>query len=361
VLGQAHLDLDGEGVKPCYKILPPAGEFRWIRRSQLVRQPPVKHEPVDDPETDIELIQFETPNKPESALSLAQATDEDSGREDAPLSLIEPPAVPPVNAQGTPHSISPDTPNMTERLEPSVGPVTTRQGRSSTAIAPPAFGLPAKGEIVPPKSALPGVSAPTFPYARPISSVRRGPLGPVGKLRLGQELIELELELTRQITQSPETWSLQELRSRAQAVIDTSDEARHRSIGQRIIAKIAQLDDIKRRHESLLAEKNRMARRAPLANTYAYSAPDRPAAAIESSYDGIGWLMPVVTDHPSIPRYVLTDAEGNIKQFVSPKPGLNLSRFEQKRIAIYGQRGYLPTYDQPHLMAERIITLDKVR
>ena len=196
------------------------------------------------------------------------------------------------------------------------------------------------------------------------------PLGPIGKLRLGQELIDIEMQLTQRIAQPPETWQLTELRSRAQAVIDTSDEARHRSTGQRIIAKIAQLEDVKRRHKILLAEQNRLANRT---NTNAYQAnesslrsPYGPSAtsssaAIESSYDGVGWLMPVVTDHPSIPRYVLTDAEGNIRQFVSPKPGMNLSHYEQKRIAIYGQRGYLPTYNQPHLMAERIISLDKTR
>ena len=151
-------------------------------------------------------------------------------------------------------------------------------------------------------------------------------------------------------------------------MIDTSDEAKQRLTAQRIIAKIAQLEDVKRRHGVLLEQQDRLASRVNVGNAYAYQAntsdatdPYSPSPAVESSYDGMGWLMPVVTDHPSIPRYVLTDAEGNIKQFVSPKPGMNLSRYEQKRIAIYGQKGFLPTYNQPHLMAERIITLDKIR
>ena len=71
--------------------------------------------------------------------------------------------------------------------------------------------------------------------------------------------------------------------------------------------------------------------------------------------------MPVLTNRSDVPRYVLTDDQGQVLQFVTPQPGLNLSRYERTKIGVFGRRGYIPSLNQPHLMAERIISLDKVR
>lgn len=79
---------------------------------------------------------------------------------------------------------------------------------------------------------------------------------------------------------------------------------------------------------------------------------------VANNYDGTGWLMPVVTDRSDMPRYVLTDSKGNVKQFVTPQPGLNLQRYLRKKIAIYGQERYMQDMKRPHLTAERIISLD---
>ena len=71
--------------------------------------------------------------------------------------------------------------------------------------------------------------------------------------------------------------------------------------------------------------------------------------------------MPVVTNKQGLPRFVLTDDAGKVLQFVTPQPGINLSRYLRQKIGIYGQPGYLPAFQRPHLMAERIVTLNAVR
>ena len=71
--------------------------------------------------------------------------------------------------------------------------------------------------------------------------------------------------------------------------------------------------------------------------------------------------MPVVTNRAGMPRYALTDDNGNVMQFISPQPGLNLSSYVRKRIGVFGQRSYLANVEKPHLTAERIVSMRQIR
>jgi hypothetical protein len=55
----------------------------------------------------------------------------------------------------------------------------------------------------------------------------------------------------------------------------------------------------------------------------------------------------------------LVDADGKPLYFVTPTPGLNLSRYVNKQVGVYGRRGYMEQLKTPHVMAERIIDLDR--
>ena len=61
------------------------------------------------------------------------------------------------------------------------------------------------------------------------------------------------------------------------------------------------------------------------------------------------------------PPYALLNAEGDVLQYVSPAPGLNLHRYERKQVGIYGQRNQSASLNKPHLTAERIVDLDRQR
>ncbi len=175
---------------------------------------------------------------------------------------------------------------------------------------------------------------------------------------LDEELADIDLKLAENVLQAPETWTLSTLRMRTQAVIDASHDTRIRGAAQRLLVKITQFEDVRRRHKQLIADGS------PTTDTPGGAVPAvqmlsaTPAGLTGVNYDGAGWLMPVYTNRRDIPRYVLTDERGNVLQFVTPQPGLNLRNFERQRIGIFGQQSRVASLEHPHLVAERIVTLD---
>jgi SH3-like domain-containing protein len=97
--------------------------------------------------------------------------------------------------------------------------------------------------------------------------------------------------------------------------------------------------------------------------------PDSGAATVNTTvYDGRGWLVPVVSRKgrqfsPSnyMPPFALTDNDGNVLQFVTPAPGVNLHRYVKQEIGIFGQQRPLEHLTEPHVTASRIVMLDRHR
>ena len=227
-------------------------------------------------------------------------------------------------------------------------------------------------------------------------------------------MADINLELTNEVSQPPEFWELDELRIRTQAVIDASQVAEVRDQAQRQLARIAQFQDVQRRgtalssritttdNATLIARLPGSQLTGPLPGTGTFLAqnarspnyagasrsrfstgavpgppgfnranPGQPAyGAVASAsqppsqrinYDGSGWLMPVVTGKRGVPQYVLTDDNGRVLQFITPQPGVKLNSYVRQKIGVFGQKTFLPSYERPHLVAERIVTLNRVR
>lgn len=187
-------------------------------------------------------------------------------------------------------------------------------------------------------------------------------------LVVANELTRVAKDLTFMASRPYTEWELNSLRNRTRAIIDASETSALREQGQQLLARIAQFEDLQRRYRRW--DRNFVARTPSgtsvgLAraggnsgsNAWGDSAPPTNV----TQYDGFGWLRPVLTQSPNTPRYVLVDNHGNILQFVSPSPGLNLNGYENKQVGVYGQRGFLPSMKQPHLVAERIVTIDRLR
>ena len=352
ILGSTEVALEDGQDLMCYEIAPPAGEFRWMRTRDISRDSPqdqLHAAPQGSDASDSwgaktdELVNFADDGIPLTSMQSSHV-DHASSIDDRQSEVQ--------GVQLTQFTADPDSrakPPMPAESLGLIDPPSRQLDRPTADVADERRspdGLPYRGFS----------SESLLPAMRSISSSPQPlELGPIGKLRLGQELIDIELQLTKQVCQSPATWHLSDLRTRAQAVIDASHDPRQRATAQHIIAKIAQFEDVRRRQKTIVS------------SNFDRTAPERQlvsqgtARAGEPAYDGTGFLMPVVTQDPNIPKYVLTDEQGNIVQFVSPKPGISLKRYEQQRVGILGERGYLPTYNQPHLMAERIITLEKTR
>lgn len=89
------------------------------------------------------------------------------------------------------------------------------------------------------------------------------------------------------------------------------------------------------------------------------AAPTGPAA--DPRYDGKGWLMPVLSRRSELPPFALTDDQGQILQYVSPAPGLNLHRYVKQEVGVYGHRGQNPRLGAAHLTVQRVVVLDRHR
>lgn len=78
-------------------------------------------------------------------------------------------------------------------------------------------------------------------------------------------------------------------------------------------------------------------------------------------YDGYGILKPVHSTKRPAPPFALVNEEGKILKFVTPAPGMNLRRYVNEQVGIIGQRGVVADLNMDHVTAERIIELKRHR
>ncbi len=215
---------------------------------------------------------------------------------------------------------------------------------------------------------------------------------------LGQ-LASLELELSRIVTQDIGTWPLEDLQSRlVELRRGTGDPEARRAI-EHLWKRAQEFADLQQRHRQLLSggpaaiqapaaepllpngppvsndvaltgATNAVTRRAPAMRNRvpAYGAnPNASAGAMNSAapapgpaaYAGQGWLVPVLTSRTDLPRFALTDAQGQILHFVTPAPGLNLRRYLRQQVGIVGSSRAGRTGEPGPLLAERVVVLDR--
>jgi hypothetical protein len=54
------------------------------------------------------------------------------------------------------------------------------------------------------------------------------------------------------------------------------------------------------------------------------------------------------------------DDQGQVIQYVTPAPGVNLHLYERKKVGIYGQKGTAASLNAPMITAHRIVDLDRL-
>ncbi len=197
-------------------------------------------------------------------------------------------------------------------------------------------------------------------------------LGPETSL----SLIELELHVSQECLKPTDQWDFKPLKVQAKRLIESGESPLERGKARLLLEKIEEFSAF---HERKLASEEGFVAgtgplKMPLASDDKLGATERssdPAASftgagIDPRYDGRGWLMPVITRASSsrdvnqyTPPFALTDAQGNVLQFVSPSPGLNLRRYSRMQVGIYGQISPLDQFTKPHLTAHRIVVLSR--
>jgi hypothetical protein len=335
ILGEKSVKAEGESEQ-WLKIAPPAGEFRWIHLRDVSRQmPPPQAEPES---VVVEPSQLQQPPEPRRLEQAGQAIAlQDLERPDARrLPLVERAQF--QAAGGSPvKAISPDgfvpRKRASEHLTPQPAP---------TAPLPRA---PQPLRSQPVSNALPQSVT-----SQPLVSTM--PRSAVSDEDLAAQLERIELDLSLMVAQDKSLWDLNSIKTRLANLVERGGDPASRGRARLVLEKVDQF-------ERAFAVQDYGPIRS--AKTATSSAPPASGSLADPRYDTQGWLKPVISrqgDKPIAP-YAVVDQDGQPLCFITPQPGLNLRRYENKPVGVYGRRGYLAELKKPHVTAERIIELDR--
>ncbi|MCI0357423.1 MAG: SH3 domain-containing protein [Planctomycetaceae bacterium] len=162
------------------------------------------------------------------------------------------------------------------------------------------------------------------------------------------ELAQLELDLSLMVAQDKSTWNLAAIRARAEKLVEHGPTAAERGQARLLLDKIKQFEDA-----------FSVADQGLLASSAAGGSELPPGSPYAPRYDAKGWLKPVVSRTKPAAPYAVVDEDGKPLCFVTPSPGLNLARYSNKQVGLFGKRGYIEALKTPHVVAERVIDLER--
>ena len=153
------------------------------------------------------------------------------------------------------------------------------------------------------------------------------------------------VQLSVIVSRPSEQWNLAPLRDSAMMWIERGETPLIRGEARLLLDRIERFEAVRQRSSA-----------SPLTppSNYSEGIPLRsPASDSEMS----GWLVAVHTSLPGQPEFALTDDLGNVKAYVRPTTGLNLRRYVQQPVTVFGPQGYLPNLGAKQVVADRVVRL----
>ncbi|MEI6526950.1 MAG: hypothetical protein WCP62_13045, partial [Planctomycetota bacterium] len=142
-----------------------------------------------------------------------------------------------------------------------------------------------------------------------------------------------------------EQWNLAPLRDSAQMWIERGETPLVRGEARLLLDRIERFESVRQRSSMTPL---------PPPTNYSDAVPMRsPASESEMS----GWLVAVHTSLAGQPEFALTDDLGNVKAYVRPTTGLNLRRYVQQPVTVFGPQGFLPNLNAKQVVADRVVRL----
>ena len=378
VLGQKEVAGDDGGKETWLKIAPPAGEFRWIHASQVSREAPsafVAVLPESDQWSSRPLGRRQTAasraDEPTGAVEPRSAADSPFRRSSMELRDL----VPVVRPAGFRRELVDSAVQQAAHEAEITTPATSRP-RSPDGFVPrqPRPGQPrlpaAKRGAVPLMS-----SSPSLPlsHSPPLSTSGRGgegargssghasrapavtdqeaqPAAGISSAAVQRRLEEIDTALSLMISGDRSQWNLSALKREVQKLVEQGATPVDRGEARFMLEKI------ERFAEAFGMEDDDGTLDLPVGSAAARKAALEAATA--PKYDGTGYLTAVRAARPVAP-YALLDEHGNRQCYVTPVPGFNLRAYENRQIGVFGKRGYMSDVGASHLLAERVVDLDK--
>jgi hypothetical protein len=330
ILGLRRLvSVKTDNPMPWYMISPPAGEFRWIHESDLSPSPPKEIAPSHD-------AILPALSRPDSA------DDRQPDAVDHIAYLLQ--------ADQSEPRIA-----VTRHLEELVRPGTSPHYPQRAILTPRSTS----------QRRLAAVDV-TMDDGTIDDELLTGN-APNGRSEVDRrELAKLELALARTVIGVPEQWRLKPIEYRARFIIETTRDAGVRQRAQSLLSKLIDFDDVRRRQMARATASDTHSGQALRASPSSRMSSNTVVgsgvlAANNVDYAGRGYLMPVISQQPNAPKFALTDSNGQILKFVFPAPGVNLSNYERKEIAVIGQQSARKQFGRPRLIAHRIVELNRVQ
>lgn len=196
--------------------------------------------------------------------------------------------------------------------------------------------------------------------ASPLPNMRdaaTAPITPSIDQPLTDRLRELDIQLGMEIVKPAEHWNLQPFADGLRQFQATAGDQELRQIA----TLQNKLERLRETQQNLVR-----AMRLPVALPSVGTGPIGAGVASPTSvtqdmqYDAVGWLNELVQNHGgSQSTYVLQDDQGRITHHISPSPGLNLHRYLKTKIGVKGVRGFHQRYNVEHITADRIVVLER--
>jgi uncharacterized protein YgiM (DUF1202 family) len=349
VLGKKQVEGADGTTQLWLKIAPPAGEFRWVqsrqvrkaKKSELAAKDtaqPVERKTLEDseaPKKAAEPVAVQ-PRVPRSNVLLSDLQEEKPkpsprARKEEPVAEGDENTLFPVRTVA--HE-EPIVESPTKSLSPD-GFVARKRHPSSPPTSPANSNRLAQ---VPTKA-----NAPTGRIASATSSAPPSTSAVSGD-EVSRDLEELDVQLSLLLSRDKSTWNFSTIKERVQRIVETAATPGDRGQARFMLDKIRRFEDA----------------------FDVQSVPEaKPATPLVSrdfrAYDAEGWLTAVKSSTKLVAPYALVDAEGKRICFVSPAPGLGVSSHLDKRVGLYGKRGLIPELNEPHVLASRVVDLDKAR
>ena len=185
------------------------------------------------------------------------------------------------------------------------------------------------------------------------------------------------VHLTRQVAGPTEEWNFSELRNQASSWVENGATAMVRGEARLLMERIERFESLRQRTLGLALDATMIAQKSignaavaairqtgnvtPASATNAGVSESIVSNAVDTSPmvegDASGWLVQVHTSIKGQPEFALTDDAGKVITYVQSTASLNLRRYLQQPVTVYGVRGYIPNLAAKQILAERVVRM----
>jgi hypothetical protein len=195
------------------------------------------------------------------------------------------------------------------------------------------------------------------------------PVAVSGTMSSGDELADIDLALSLAVSGPVESWNLATIAQRIETAKLRTASPVEKVRADSIALRIAKFEEIHSRHMKLAVVDPKKTPALRLGGMWSSlgaigSRPIRPGVLpggapadgrpnwtpLDTS-ETTGRLATVISRRPEAPRWALVDENNQVLVFVTPSESVNLAPLVGQQVSIKGQRGYMPEYRRPYVVA----------